>query len=82
MNPGGLRGIEGCVSERVAEVVVATVGAYVAAGALFAVAFVAWGVSRVDPAARGCTPGFRLVILPGAAALWPLLAVRWIGSRA
>jgi hypothetical protein len=69
------------VSERLAEILVATVGAYVATGAFFAVAFAAWGVSRVDPVARGCTPGFRLIILPGATALWPLLAFRWIRRR-
>ena len=68
------------MSEQVAELIVAMAGAYVVAGALFAVAFAAWGVSRVDPVARACTPGFRLIILPGATALWPL-AVRWIRKR-
>lgn len=52
-------------------------GAYVAAGVLFALAFAAWGVSRIDPVAHGCTAGFRLIILPGATALWPVLALRW-----
>ncbi len=51
--------------------------AYVALGLVFAVPFVAWGVGRVDPAARQGTLGFRLLILPGCAALWPLLLVRW-----
>ncbi len=69
------------MSERVAELLVAVVGAYVAAGAVFAVAFVAWGVSRVDPVARHATIGFRLIILPGATALWPLLALRWMRAR-
>jgi hypothetical protein len=68
------------VTERIAELVVAAAGAYVAAGALFAVAFVAWGVSRVDPVAREGTRGFRLIILPGVTALWPLLAIRWIAG--
>ena len=69
------------VSERIAELAVAAAGAYVAAGALFAAAFVTWGVGRVDPAARAGTRGFRLIILPGATALWPLLAVRWFARR-
>lgn len=69
------------MNERIAEIVVTAVGAYVAAGAVFAVAFVLWGVSRVDPVARDATPGFRLIILPGVIALWPLLAVRWIAGR-
>ena len=64
-----------------AELVVLAAGAYVAAGVLFALAFVTWGVSRVDPVAREGTSGFRLIILPGVTALWPLLAIRWaVGS--
>ena len=64
-----------------AEILVAVMGAYVAVGVLFAILFVTWGVSRVDPVAREGTRGFRLIILPGVTALWPLLAVRWmVGS--
>lgn len=66
------------VNERLAEFVVTAAGAYVAAGVVFAAAFVTWGVSRVDHAAGEATRGFRLIILPGVTALWPLLAVRWI----
>lgn len=51
---------------------------YSGLGALFAVPFVLAGVQRIDLAARGASWGFRLVILPGAIALWPLLLVRWI----
>jgi hypothetical protein len=52
-------------------------GAYAAIGLVFALAFVARGIERIDPAARGASFGFRLVVLPGAVALWPLLARRW-----
>jgi hypothetical protein len=69
------------VTERIAELVVAAAGAYVAAGALFAAAFVTWGVGRMDPVARRATWGFRLIILPGATALWPFLAARWLARR-
>ena len=62
----------------IAEGVVLAVGAYFAAGLVFAVAFITAGVQRVDPAARGASWGFRLLILPGAAALWPLLLARWV----
>lgn len=55
--------------------------AYIAAGALFAVAFVLRGVRAVDPAARGTGVAFKLLILPGVAALWPLMAWRWIAAR-
>lgn len=61
-----------------AELLVAAAGAWLAAGLVFALAFVTAGVQRVDPAARGAPWGFRLLILPGAAALWPLLLLRWV----
>lgn len=51
---------------------------YAALGVLFAIAFVGTGIKQVDPVARNSGLGFRLIILPGVAALWPLLAVRWI----
>jgi hypothetical protein len=52
---------------------------YVVVGALFALAFVTVGVRAVDPIAKGSGAGFRLIISPGVAALWPLLLMRWIG---
>ncbi len=55
--------------------------AYAAVGLLFALAFVLVGVGRIDPAAAHSKPGFRVMILPGAAALWPLLLMRWIGGK-
>jgi hypothetical protein len=61
-----------------AQALVWLLSAYAAAGILFAVAFITAGVQRIDPAARGTGAGFRLLILPGAAALWPLLLRRWL----
>lgn len=60
-------------------IILLAVGAYGAAGLLFAVAFVARGVNQIDPAAREAGWGFRLLILPGSALLWPLLLRRWLG---
>lgn len=53
---------------------------YAALGCLFALAFAWWWVERIDHAARGGTLGFRLLILPGAAALWPLFLYRLVRS--
>lgn len=50
--------------------------AYAAIGLLFAVYFVTAGVSRIDPVAAGSPILFRLFILPGCAALWPILAAK------
>jgi hypothetical protein len=51
---------------------------YVWLGLLFALAFVTYGVTRVDTAAQDTGWGFRLLILPGVVALWPLLLRRWM----
>lgn len=51
---------------------------YAIVGAAFAVSFVARGAARVDPAAAGAPLGFRLLVFPGVAAFWPLLAWRWL----
>jgi hypothetical protein len=65
----------------VAELVVNVVGIYAAIGVVFGIAFVMVGIGRVDPVAKDSTLGFRLIVLPGAALLWPLLLRRWFGAR-
>lgn len=70
------------MSVQVAQVVLAVAGAYLALGVLFAPAFAWRGAGRLDAAAREGSLGFRLLILPGSAALWPLLAwLWWRGGR-
>ncbi len=59
------------------ELVLLALAAYALAGLAFALAFVTVGVTRLDPAARGTSWAFRALILPGSAALWPLLATKW-----
>jgi hypothetical protein len=49
---------------------------YCLAGVLVAVAFLAVGLSRVAPGARGAY-AFRPLLLPGLALLWPLVLWRW-----
>jgi hypothetical protein len=64
--------------ERVAILVVDTLYLYGIAGLVFAIAFVTTGVKRIDSQAIGSGVGFRVLIFPGAAALWPLLLRRWM----
>lgn len=52
--------------------------AYGALGIVFAPLFAFRGAAALDPVARDGTVGFKLMILPGAALLWPLLLVRWV----
>ena len=49
---------------------------YVIAGLLFAIYFVFRGVRIVDPDAEEARLGFRLTIIPGVIAFWPLLLRR------
>ena len=55
---------------------------YLACGMVFAIPFVFVGASRIDPHAAGGSWGFRLLILPGSMALWPLLLLRWKSGAA
>jgi hypothetical protein len=52
--------------------------AYLVMGFLFAIPFVLVGVRRIDPHATRGSWGFRVLIVPGSAFLWPLLAKRWL----
>ncbi|MGJ5814583.1 hypothetical protein [Paludibaculum fermentans] len=54
--------------------------AYLAAGVIFGFAFVALGIHRIDPIARGSSLGFRLAVFPGVVVFWPLLLRRWAGG--
>ena len=65
------------MSETIATWLVTAAGLYAAAGLLFAIPFVVRGAGRIDPQARAGSRGFRLLILPGVVAFWPLLARRW-----
>ncbi len=59
------------------EILVTAVGAYLALGFLFAIPFALIGSAKVDPDARGASWGFRVLVIPGATLLWPLMAKRW-----
>jgi hypothetical protein len=59
---------------------VRALGVYAGLGVVFAVVFALRGIERVDPGARGSGWGFRLLVLPGVVALWPLLARRWFAA--
>jgi hypothetical protein len=55
------------------------VALYAAFGLATALAFVTFGVTRVQPAA--VTLGARILLLPGAAALWPYVLMRWLKAQ-
>jgi hypothetical protein len=61
-----------------AELFVVVLAAYAFTSAAFSVVFVLFGIHRVDPVAERSPIGFRLIVMPGVAALWPLLLTRWL----
>jgi hypothetical protein len=62
--------------------VLIAVAIYLACGLAFAITFTLVGVKRIDPHAKPGSWGFRLLVMPGAMALWPLLLKRWVsGSK-
>ena len=62
----------------IAAILLSLAGLYLLCGLIFAVPFVMAGVGKIDPHAAHGSWGFRLLILPGATLLWPLLAKRWM----
>lgn len=50
---------------------------YVLLGVLLGVAFISIGLGQVDHSIRGFNLLFRLLVLPGAILLWPLVSWRW-----
>ena len=54
-------------------------GLYVAAGLVTGIAFVVFGVTVVQ--AAPVTLGARILLLPGATPLWPVVLCRWLESR-
>ena len=60
-----------------ARVFVVAFDAYALVGLVFAGLFVSLGVQKLDSEARGSSLGFRLLILPGVSAFWPMFLARW-----
>jgi hypothetical protein len=65
--------------DAIATTIVVVAGLYVVVGLVTGVAFVVAGVTAVQPAP--VTLGARILLLPGATALWPLVLSRWLKSR-
>jgi hypothetical protein len=57
------------------------IAAYAVAGVVMAIAFVTFGLGAVLPAGTHVTAPARLLFVPGAVALWPVVLRRWLQSR-
>jgi hypothetical protein len=68
------------MSVDLAETVLTIVAGYFAVGALFALAFIPFGLRRVDVVAAGGPLRFKLLIAPGVVAIWPVVLVLWLSG--
>ncbi|MBL0921607.1 MAG: hypothetical protein IBJ10_05695 [Phycisphaerales bacterium] len=57
-------------------------GCHLAAGLVGGGAFVWRGLDRIDDSAKGASRGVRLLLWPGAAALWPIVLLWWRRAQA
>ena len=64
-----------------AEIFATAIGIYLAVGLLVGIAFAFVGAKKIDPNAADGSIGFRLIIIPGAILLWPLVLKRWLGGQ-
>lgn len=55
-------------------------GVYAAIGVVFAAVFLTVGIGRIDPVARESPWRTRVLLAPGCAALWPVLASKWLAA--
>lgn len=63
------------------EILLLIVSVYLFCGLLFAIPFVAKGVTVIDEGAHGSSIGFRIIIIPGSIVFWPLLLKKWINAK-
>jgi hypothetical protein len=61
------------------QILSASIVLYVTVGLVVGLAFVIYGVGRLQSGT--VTVGARILLLPGATALWPLVLRRWLKSR-
>lgn len=70
------------MSPHLAYWIIVFVTAYLVVGFVVALGVVLAGLGRLDPVAAHGSRGFRLLVLPGLTALWPLILHRVImGAR-
>jgi hypothetical protein len=56
-------------------------GLYLVIGLVTALAFVGIGLPNVLPHGMTASIAARLLFIPGAAALWPYVLIRWMQAR-
>jgi hypothetical protein len=65
------------IDTMIAADILSILGIYLACGLVFAISFALFGAQKIDPHAAPGSWGFRVLLIPGAMAFWPLLIWRW-----
>ena len=60
------------------EILVNIAAVYLLIGLIFAIIFVLRGAVKIDPNVQGTSFLFRLMLIPGATLLWPVMLKKWI----
>jgi hypothetical protein len=56
-------------------------GGYLGVGLAFALTMIAGGFRRLDPLAQAAPWHVKLVLIPGLAALWPIMLIKFVRGR-
>jgi hypothetical protein len=63
------------------EILLIIAAIYLALGVLFVIPFLIKGLNKIDEGAHSSTIGFKIIIIPGVIALWPVLLSKWMKKR-
>ena len=63
--------------EQIVNLFFLSLAAYIAIGIVFTVFFLLKGIAVVDSASKDTSKVFKLLIIPGIIAMWPVLANKW-----
>ncbi len=53
------------------------IAAYLVCGLLFVIPFLLKGIHKIDETTVGSSWGFKIIIIPGVIACWPVLLMKW-----
>lgn len=60
------------------EILVTIFFIYLSIGFLFAIVFIVKGAKVIDESVSESPKTFRLLLIPGALLLWPVLLIKWV----
>lgn len=69
------------MSVAAAEMFWGVIGLYLTIGFGVAIVFALWAAAATDFRARGGSILFRIILMPGAALLWPYMVARLVSGR-